>query len=151
MSKVIMLVWGFIFAISTTTYGQEKFTVSGEIHFHEKKGQIYVWLKTKEELAKLAEPAPPARSLIIKPSPEQLKAKKVSFKFVDVPKGVFCIVCIQDLNMNGKLDYPDGAAPGTQPPIEPYGYSGPAYFGPAQWNDIKFEVNKDISNIVIWI
>ena len=105
MPKVLMLIWGFIFAISTSAYGQEKFTVSGEISFHEKRGEIHVWLKTQEELEQRAEPAPPARSLVIKPSPQQLKAKKVTFKFVDVPEGSYCIVCFHDLNKNGKLDY----------------------------------------------
>ena len=146
MPKVLMLIWGFIFAISISAYGQEKFTVSGEIIFHEKRGEFHVWLKTQEELEQRAEPAPPARSLVIKPSPQQLKAKKVTFKFVDVPEGSYCIVCFHDLNKNGKLDYPDGAR-GTKPPIEPYDYSGMVFFGPGQWDDIKFKVDKDISGI----
>ena len=150
MPKVLMLIWGFIFAISSSAYGQEKFTVSGEIEFSEKRGEIHVWLKTMEEFEKRGKPTLPARSLMIKPSPQQLKAKKVTFKFVDVPKGIYGIVCIQDLNKNGKLDYEDGAR-GTKPPIEPYGYSGPAFFGPAKWDDIKFEVDKDVSGIEIWL
>ena len=149
MVRRTMIFWGILLMLSSSAYGQEKFTVSGEISFREERGEIHVWLKTQEELPKRGEPAPPARSLMIKPSPEQLTAKKVSFKFVDVPKGIYCIVCIQDFNKNGKLDYPDGVVPGTQPPIEPYGYSGEAVFGPAQWNDIKFEVDKNISGIKI--
>ena len=145
MPKVLMLIWGFIFAISSFAYAQEKFTVSGEIIFHEEKGEIHVWLKTQEELEKRGEPASAARSLMIKPSPQQLKAKKVTFKFVDVPKGSYCIFCIQDFNKNGKVDH----SPETGFPIEPYGYSGPAFFGPGQWGDIKFEVDKDISGIEI--
>ena len=149
MVKRAMLFVGIFLMVSSSVYGQEKFTVSGEISFNEERGEIHVWLKTQEELGKRGEPAPPERSLMTKPNPQQLKAKKVSFKFVDIPKGIYCIVCIQDLNKNGKLDYPDGAAPGTQPPIEPYGYSGEAFFGPAQWNDIKFKVDKNISGIEI--
>jgi uncharacterized protein (DUF2141 family) len=139
--------WGFIFAISTFAYAQEKFTVSGEIKFPKRKGEICVWLKTQEELKKWEEPASPARSVIIKPSPQQLKAKKVTFKFVNVPKGIYCIVCIQDLNKNGKMDYMDGVF--AKNPIEPYGYSGPRLLAAGQWNDIKFEVDKDISGIEI--
>ena len=146
MPKVLMFILGFIFAISTSAYGQEKFAVSGEINFHEEKGQIYVWLKTQEEYEKRVEPTLPARSLLIKPNLQQLKAKKVTFKFVDVPEGSYCIVCFHDLNKNGKLDYPDGAR-GTKPPIEPYDYSGMVYFGPGQWGDIKFKVDKDITGI----
>jgi len=147
MFKKAMLFLAALLVLSASAYGQEKFTVSGEISFDEKRGEIHVWLKTQEELDKQGEPAPPARSLMIKPSPQQLKAKKVIFKFVDVPKGIYCIFCIQDLNKNGKLDY--HGARGTTPPIEPYGYSGPAFFGPAQWDDIKFKVDKDIKDIEI--
>ena len=148
MSKVLMLIWGFIFAISTFAYGQEKFTVSGEVKFPKRKGEIHVWLKTQEELEKRDEPAPPARNLMIKPSTQELQAKKVTFKFVDVPKGTYCIVCIQDLNKNGKLDY-SGSSLGGRFPMEPVGYSGPSFLGPGQWSGIKFEVDKDISGIEI--
>ena len=140
-----MLIWGFLFVISTTAYGQEEFAVSGEINFHEEKGVIHVWLKTQEEYETRSEPTLPARRLTIKPNPQQLKAKKVSFKFSDVPKGVYCIASIQDFNKNRKVDH----SPETGMPIEPYGYSGPACFGPAQWEDIKFNVDKDISGIEI--
>jgi len=145
MSKMLMLTWGFIFAISTFAYGQEKFTVSGEINFHEEKGEFLVWLKTQEEHEDRGKPTLPGRSLVIKPSPQQLKAKKFTFKFVEVPKGSYCIHCLQDSNKNGKWDH----SPETFIPIEPYGYSGPTYFGSAQWDDIKFKVDKDISGIEI--
>ena len=145
MPKALVLIWGFIFAIFTSAYGQENFTVSGEISFHEEKGQILVWLKTQEEFEKRIEPRIPSRSLTVKPNPQQLKAKKVAFKFVDIPKGIYGIYCIQDFNKNGKLDH----SAETVMPIEPYGYSGPAYFGPAQWEDIKFNVEKDVSGIEI--
>ena len=62
-----------------------------------------------------------------------------------MPKGVYCIACIQDFNKNRKVDH----SPKTGFPIEPYAYSGPAYFGPAQWEAIKFNVDKDISGIKI--
>jgi len=143
MLKRLMISMVFLFAVSTISYSQEKFTVSGEINFHEQKGEILVWLKTHEEFEK-KEPAPAPRSFVIKPSPQELEAKKVNFKFVDVPKGSYCIHVFQDLNMNGKLDY----SPQTYIPVEPYGFSGTAYFGGA-WDDIKFEVDKDISGIEI--
>ena len=145
MSKMLMLTWGFIFAISTFAYGQQKFTLSGEINFREEKGEFLVWLKTQEEHENREKPIPPGRSLIIKPSPQQRMAKKFTFKFVDVPKGSYGIHCLQDSNKNGKWDH----SPETYIPIEPYAYSGPAYFGFAQWDDIKFEVDKDITGIEI--
>ncbi len=85
---------------------------------------------------------------MIKPSPQQLEAKKVTFKFVDVPKGIYMIICIQDLNNNGEMDY--STAPfGRKIPLEPFGYSGPRL--PGLWDDVKFEVEKDISGIEIQI
>ena len=49
MPKALVLICGFVFAISTLAYGQETFTVSGEISFQEEKGEFLVWLKTQEE------------------------------------------------------------------------------------------------------
>ena len=68
MSKVIMFILGFIFVISISAHGQEKCTISGEIIFKEEKGQLFVWLKTKEEYEKKILPIQPSRSLLIKPS-----------------------------------------------------------------------------------
>ena len=148
MRKELMLVWGCIFVISSLAYAQEKFTVSGEIKFPESKGEIYVWLKTQEEHKQQKEPESPARSLMIKPSPQQLKAQKVTFRFADVPKGTYCIVCMQDLNKNGKMDHKEGVWY-KNIPAEPYGSSGPSTWERGMWNDIKFEVDKDMSGIEI--
>jgi len=135
-------------AILTSAFGQEKFNVTGEINFHEEKGQFLLMLKNHEQYDKRI-PAQPERNLVIKPNPQQLQAKKVAFKFSGVPNGEYCIVCIHDLNMNGKLDYPEGATPGSAPPIEPYAYSGPKFQIIASWFDIKFKVDKDVSDIEI--
>ena len=148
MLKVLMLIWGFIFAVSSFAYAQEKFTVSGEAKFPKRKGEILVWLKTQQEFEKFEEPASPARRLLIKPSPQELKAKKVTFRFVNVPKGIYMISCIQDLNKNGKMDFSDYAF-GRKVPAEPFGWSGPTL--PGLWDDVKFEVDKDISDIEIRI
>jgi uncharacterized protein (DUF2141 family) len=150
MSKMLMLIWGFIFAISTFAYAQEKYSVSGEVKFPKRKGVILVWLKNQEEYKKtIGEPASPTRNLMIKPSPQQLKAKKVTFKFVDVPNGFYAIECIQDLNKNGKMDYKEDCSFGMKCPTEPSGFSGTRLWEPGQWSDIKFEVDKDISGIEI--
>jgi uncharacterized protein (DUF2141 family) len=146
MPKVLMIILGFVFAISTSAHGQELFTVSGEISFQEEKGQLYVWLKTQEEFEKGIKPTLAARSLTIKPNAQQLTTKKVTFKFVDIPKGVYGIQCHHDLNMNGKQDFGTSAAAST-PPLEPYAFSGPILFGFPWWEDIKFDVDKDIRGL----
>ena len=151
MRRTLSLFFVGILLSSTLVIAEETFTVSGEVKFSKRKGEIYVWLKTQEEYEKRREPASPARSLMIKPSPQQLKAKKVTFKFVDVPKGIYGIACMQDLNKNGKMDYREGMFE-KEVPIEPIGYSGgysvPGFLG-AEWDDAKFEVDKDISGIEI--
>lgn len=144
MRRLLNLLFVTTFLCSALAFAEETFTVSGEVKFPKRKGEIYVWLKTQEEFRKQEKPASPARSLMIKPSPQQLKAKKVAFKFVDVPKGIYCIVCIQDLNNNGKIDF---AKSRGLVPLEPLGFSGTSF--PVQWDGIKFLVDKDISAIKI--
>ena len=136
----------FLCTVSTISYSQEKFAVSGEVKFEKKKGAFILMLLTQEEFAK-EEPATPERKLLIKPDSQQLKAKKVSFKFVDVPKNTYAIYCIQDLNENGEMDYIAGST-GFRWPQEPSGYSGQAFLG-VNWSDVKFEVDKDISGIKV--
>jgi len=86
---------------------------------------------------------------MIMPDAQQLKTKKIPFKFVDVPKGTYAIRCIQDLNENGEMDYFDSGI-GIMEPTEPYGYSGPTMLG-VLWSDVKFVVDKDISGIKIQV
>ena len=145
MPKVLLLTLGLIFTISTSTYGQEQFTVSGEIRFHEEKGQFFVWLNTHEEFEIRSEPTMPSRILTIKPNPQQLKAKKITFKFINVPAGNYCIYCLHDLNKNGKMD----RVPETALPAEPNGFSGPLVYGKAMWQDVSFTVDKNINGIEI--
>jgi len=148
------------FALTTlfsSAYGQDKFSVSEEITYWWKEGQIIVWLLTKEERKKNKELVPQARTLKIELSSQdtqegeekKIKAETVTFKFVDVPKGTYGIFCILDTNKNGKLDYPEGFGPGTVRPIEPYAYSGPKSWGPSPFDDFKFNVDKDISGLKI--
>jgi uncharacterized protein (DUF2141 family) len=148
MLKKLIISLVFLCTVSTISYSQEKFAVSGEVKFPEKKGVIILMLRTQEEFEK-REAVPPERKLMIKPDAQQLKDKKVPFKFIDVPKGTYAISCIQDLNENGEMDYMEGSF-GRRVPTEPYGFSGPAILGTdVIWSDVKFEVDKDISGMVI--
>ena len=149
MSKMLMIIWGIIFGISCLAYGQEKFAVSGEIEFPEKKGGIFVQLKTEDEYNYDKTP-PPERILMIKPNAQELKDKRVNFKFIDVPKGTYAIFCFQDVNENGIFDVtksPTGS--GAVMYSEPHGCAGWTSFGAGMWTNVKFEVDKDISGIKI--
>ena len=70
----VIVVWALL--IYNQTISEDKYTVSGEVKFPKSTGEIHVWLKTRGEIEKWGEPAPPARSLMIKPTPQELKAKK---------------------------------------------------------------------------
>jgi uncharacterized protein (DUF2141 family) len=136
----------FLFAVSAVSYSQEKFSVSGEVKFPKNKGVIILMLNTQEEFED-REPPPTERKLMIKPDTQELKAKRVSFKFVDVPKSSYAIRCFQDLNENGEMDYMEASS--IRHPTEPYGFSGPNIPMGIVWSDAKFEVDKDISGIEI--
>jgi len=147
MLKKLMISMVFLFAVSTLSYSQEKYAVSGEVKFPRREGAIILTLETQEEFEK-GQPAPPERKLMIKPDAQQLKVKMIPFKFVDVPKGTYAISCIQDLNENGEMDHMQGVF--SKIPTEPYGFSGTTlYGGNVIWSDVKFELDKEISGIEI--
>jgi len=146
MLKKLMIGMVFFCAASTISYSQERFSVSGEVKFPKNKGVIILMLNTQEEFED-REPPPPERKLIIKPDAQQLNAKKVSFKFIDVPKSSYAIRCFQDLNKNGEMDYMETYS--IKHPTEPYGFSGQNIPMGIVWSDAKFEVDKDISGIEI--
>ena len=71
------------------------------------------------------------------------KAGKVSFMFNNVPKGTYCILAYQDVNMNGEVDFenynmnePWGCYKGTMRNIPP-------------WGEVRFDLEKDITGITI--
>jgi hypothetical protein len=63
MQKAIMMVLGFLIAISTAADGPKQCSVSGEIRFNGEKGQVIVWLLTQDEYESRIKPATPARCL----------------------------------------------------------------------------------------
>jgi hypothetical protein len=146
-----------LISISIPVFGQGKYSVSGEITYWWKEGQIILWLITKEERHIDKSLVPIARTLTIELDSQdtqeiqnkKVEAETVNFKFIGVPEGTYGIFCILDMNKNGKLDYPEGFEPGTIPPIEPYAYSGPKSWGRAPFDDFKFNVGKDISGLKI--
>jgi len=146
MVKKAMLFLGVLLIASAFVYAEDKFTVSGEVNFPKRKGEIHVELKTQGEFEKQTQ-VPEDRRMIIKLSAQQLKSKKASFEFVNVPAGDYLITCFQDLNKNGKLDFVETAF-GRQLPDEPRGSYGPPSY-PFGWDTSKFKVDKDITGIKI--
>lgn len=147
MLKKLTTTLVFLFTVSTFAYAQEKFNVSGEVTFPKKKGEIYIKLLTQQEFEKDMS-TPPERSLILKPSPQQLKAKRVAFKFVDVPMGRYCIYSFQDLDKSGERDSEAILQFGW--PKEPLGTFKPSsLITGREWSTLEFTVDKDISDIEI--
>ena len=146
MFKKAMLFLGVLLMASAFAYAEDKFTVSGEVTFPKRKGEIHVKLKTQGEY-EIGKQVPEDRRIIIKLSAQQLKSKKASFEFVNVPAGDYLITCFQDLNKNGKLDFSKGGI-GEDVHDEPWGsYRPPAW--PSGWDTCKFKADKDIAGIKI--
>jgi len=146
MFKKAIFFLGVLLMASAFAYAEDKFTVSGEVTFPKTKGELHVKLKTQGEYEK-GKQVPEDRRMIIKLSAQQLKSKKASFEFVNVPAGDYLITCFQDLNKNGKLDFSPSSF-GEPAPDEPRGsYKPPAW--PRGWDTSKFKVDKDIAGIKI--
>ena len=144
MLKKAMLSFGFLLMVSSLTYAEDKYSISGDVFF-ERDSPIYMNLLTKETYQKpnRREAHPPPFGMYIKLTPEQIKAKKAPFKFVGIPKGSYFIIAFQDLNENKKFDgHFDGSA------AEPVGtYKKSNFFD--SWDKRQFTVDKDIRGIKI--
>jgi uncharacterized protein (DUF2141 family) len=146
MVKKAILFCGILFAALPLAYAQETFKISGFVCFQE-DADIYMALLTKTEWWKMTISdttilAPRPRTIVIKPTLEQKKAKKAAFEFIGVPGGSYGIRVFQDVNQNGE---PDRCSLGFIK--EPYASYRLA--GETDWENIKFQVNKDIKGIDI--
>ncbi len=75
----------------------------------------------------------------------KIEKKKVVLSFNDLPKGIYGVKVYHDANDNRKLDTNFIGIPN-----EAYGFSNDARgsFGPADWQDAKFEILKDTENTI---
>ena len=143
MLKKMAVIFVSLLIIPNIASSEETFSVSGEISIVD-KGDIHVGIYTQEDWSNRKDKTPsPPYFQIINLTPEQIKTEKVPFEFQDIKKGTYCIRVYQDVNQNGKIDR---KFMGTLD--EPHGY----YRSPeiwVSWNDMKFEVDKDIADIEI--
>ena len=142
MAKKAMLFFGFLLIVSSSSYAEEKYSISGEIFF-ERDSPIYMNIVTKETFPNRREALSPPFGICVKVTTEQVKSQKAQFKFAGIPKGNYFIVAFQDLNENKKLDgHFDGHA------AEPVGtYKKSNFFD--SWDKRQFMVDKDIRGIQI--
>ena len=73
------------------------------------------------------------------------KAGKVSFTFDNIPKGTYCILTYQDVNMNGEVDFEGLHING---PWGSYKEMDP-FLRTLSWETIKFYLESDITGITI--
>ena len=142
MVKKAMLFLGILLMASGFAYAEEKYSISGVVYFQH-DADIYMNLVTRESFPNRLELLPPPFGMYIKLTPEQRKAKRVSFKFEGIPKGNYFLIAFQDLNKNEKLDRDTSGYP-----VEPFGTYKKFEFA-FQWDRDTFLVDKDITGIEI--
>lgn len=124
-------------------FAQDKCTVSGEI-VYSGDSNIYVCLLNSTTFAaavgRQKELPPPEFVQIVKAN----AVGKASFAFNGVPKGDYVVRAFADENNNAKHDTD---AMGF--PIEPVGMYRRAEGGHPPWSEHKFEVDKDVTGIVV--
>ena len=145
MFKKLILFLVTLLVVSAFAYAEEKFTVSGEVSF-QYDGDIYICLLTMEEFRDFNKPRHELSQSPCKVTHMNTalkKAGKVSFTFDNIPKGTYCVLTYQDVNMNGKTDFENYAI------SEPWGsYKETAHSIPV-WGMVKFDLESDITGIKI--
>ena len=147
MSKTLMILLGIVFVILASAYAADNYSLSGQVIFSGQE-DIYLSLYTIENFPQYKKTLPPEPFVKkIKPSPEQIKAGRLSFTFSGVPEGTYCIIAFQDVDNNGRLTCNTWG--GIEEVMCFYKESPSCEFSMTNWNDVKFEVDKDISGIVM--
>lgn len=143
LKKLVHSFIGLSLLISVA-YAGENYTISGDVTF-QYDGDIYICLNDKEGWRDFQTPGHElslSQCKIIKMNTDLKKAGKVSFTFDSVPKGTYCIVALQDVNGNGKVDFANYII------SEPWGSYKELSFG-WNWNGVKFDLDEDITGIKI--
>ena len=129
---------------ASLAFAQDKCTVSGEVVYSGASNICVCLLNSTTFAAALGrqkELPPPGFVQIIKAN----TSGKASFAFKDVPKGEYVVHAFADENSNAKMDTDTfGSA------IEPRDYYKPMSAGiHANWSEQKFNVDKDVTGIVL--
>lgn len=137
-----IVVLASLFALGAPAFGEDKYTVSGTVTFSEGE-VIFVSLYTPDRFRDFKNrPLPPEPyTEIIELSPAQRKAGRAEFLFRGIPRGTYGAVAFRESRKNLKNDR-------NQYFKEPVSkYKMIAFSG--NWNDIKFEVRKDVHGLQI--
>jgi Uncharacterized protein conserved in bacteria (DUF2141) len=143
--KRIVFAFTFTIALSmvSSVYAQDKCTVSGEV-VYSGDSNLYVCLLNPKTFAAAVsrekELPPPEFVQIVKVN----ASGKASFAFKAVPKGEYVVRVFADENNNGKFDTDTWGFP-----LERVAAYKPSKDGHANWSEQKFEVDKDVTGIVV--
>ena len=141
--KRIVFVFALTIALSAASlaFAQDKCTVSGEV-VYSGNSNVYVCLLNSTTfvafVGRQKELPPSGFMKIVKAN----GAGKAPFAFREVPKGEYTIIAFADEKSNGQLDRDTQGW--ASEPVRNYKAS-PIW----NWNDQKFEVNKDVTGLVL--
>jgi hypothetical protein len=143
MKKIALSLTAVALGFACLVFAEDKYKVSGEV-VCSGDSKIYVCLHNLTTFAAFAgrqKELPPSGFMnIVKAD----RAGKAPFAFKDVSKGEYVIVAFADENNNGKFDCDTWGMP-----LEPIcSYKVPPHRD-LSWHDQKFEVDKDISGLVL--
>ena len=141
---VVTLALAMAFSAASLAFAQDKCTISGEV-VYSGNSNVYVCLLNSTTFAaalgRQKELPPPGFAQIVKAN----ASGKASFAFKDVPKGEYVVHAFADENSNAKMDTDTFGSP-----IEPRDYYKPMSAGiHANWSEQKFNVDKDVTGIVL--
>ena len=145
MVKKVVFFLAILFMVFAFAYAGEKYTISGEVTF-QYDGDIYICLFTVEQFRDFVRPRhslSKSPCKVIHMNTDLKKTGKVSFAFNNVPKGTYCVVTYQDVNMNGEVDFENLEM------NEPWGTYKETMHRSPPWGEIKFDVESDITGITI--
>lgn len=116
---------------SLTSFSQDTYSITVTIdNVSSDKGLVGFALHTKDTFMK-AKP--------IADADMKIKDGKVSYTFKNVAPGEYAILALHDANENGKMDFRENGMP-----LEAFGASNNNMaFGPPQYDDAKFIVDKE--------
>jgi len=125
--------------LSFPAAAEQKYSISGTASFDQAE-RIFISLYTYEEFQNyLRKPLPPEPfTLVIRPSVQEKGTGKVPFKFEGIPQGTYAL-----------LAFRDQGRPETLPQSARLASSYLMMSFSSRWDDVKFEVNRNITGLEI--
>jgi uncharacterized protein (DUF2141 family) len=142
MKKIMIFFIGLSVFMTCLVFAENKFTVSGDL-ICSTDANIYFCLYDQQTYPDWKKMLPPVSlTQMVKADP----LGKASFTFKDVPKGDYVMIVFVDENGNGKLDCDSWGF--VQEQMWTYKKNPVTGLTPG-WHDLKFQVNENVSGILV--